>query len=64
MSVFSAYHFPGLSADSVSDSITPVNAIRLLLRYYFGADLPPREEASFWTTQSPPFEFVRLRDLR
>jgi hypothetical protein len=62
MSVFSAYRFPGLGADSLGDSITPVNALRLMLRYYFGADLPPREDASYWATQSPPFEFVPLKD--
>jgi hypothetical protein len=60
MSVFSAYHFPGLSGDSIGDSITPVNATRLMLRHYFGADLPRLEEASYWATESEQFEFVRL----
>ncbi len=64
MSVFSAYFLPGLSADSVNDSITPVNALRLVLRHYFGADLPRLEDASYWATQSQPRDLVRITEWR
>jgi hypothetical protein len=46
MSVFSAYLLPGVPSGVVRDSVTPVNALRLVLRHYFGADLPPLEDAS------------------
>lgn len=60
MSVFSAYLLPGMGAGVVGDSITPVSAMRLVLRHYFGADLPPMEDASYWSTEEVPFEFVRI----
>jgi hypothetical protein len=37
-----------------------VNAARLVLRHYFGADLPPLEDASYWSTEGRPFDFVRV----
>ncbi len=61
MSVFAAYLLPGVSADCISDSITPVSAMRLVLRHYFGADLPPMEDASYWSTEGRPFELVRIK---
>ena len=60
MSVFSAYLLPGVSPEMVGDSITPVNAIRLVLRHYFGADLPPMEDASYWSTEGRPYDFFRV----
>jgi hypothetical protein len=62
MSVFSAYYLPGVAAGSVGDSITPVSAMRLVLRHYFGADLPPLEEASYWSPEGRPLELVRIED--
>jgi hypothetical protein len=60
MAAFTAYFLPGLDASSIGDSITPVNAIRLILRHYFGADLPPIEDASYWSSEDRPLEFVRI----
>jgi hypothetical protein len=60
MSVFCAYYLPGLSSDSVTDSVTPINAARLVLRYYFGADLPPLKEESYWATESHVYDFTRI----
>jgi hypothetical protein len=60
MSVFAAYRIPGLSADSVSDTITPINALRLVLRSYYGADLPTVEDASYWATQEEPYAFTKV----
>jgi hypothetical protein len=61
MSVFSAYLLPGLPSDAVADSVTPVNAFRLMLRHYFGADLPPLEDASYWGLEDRPFDLVRVK---
>jgi hypothetical protein len=61
MSVFSAYLLPELPLGAVTDSVTPVNVVRLLLRYYFGADLPPLEDASYWWLEDRPDEFIPVR---
>ncbi|HEY9508149.1 MAG TPA: hypothetical protein VIQ27_19515 [Gemmatimonadales bacterium] len=60
MSVFSAYLLPGVDRRLVGDSITPVNAVRLVLRSYFGADLPPLEDASYWATEPHPLDLDRV----
>ena len=62
MSVFAAYRLPGIAGQrSIGDSITPVNALRTVLRHYFGADLPPVEDASYWGLESKPLELVRIQ---
>jgi hypothetical protein len=61
MAAFSAYLLPGVDARQVGDSITPVNVVRLVLRHYFGADLPPLEDASYWSSEDRSLEFVRIR---
>jgi hypothetical protein len=61
MSAFAAYLLPGVPSAAVSDSITPVNALRLVLREYLGADLPPLEDASYWGLEGRPFDLVRIK---
>ena len=61
MSVFAAYRVPGLPAAVIGDSITPVNALRAVLRQYFGADLPPLEDASYWGLEDRPSDLVRVK---
>jgi hypothetical protein len=61
MSVFSAYLLPGVPINTIGDSVTPVNAVRLVLRHYFGADLAPREDASYWVLPERPLDVVRVR---
>jgi hypothetical protein len=60
MAAFTAYRFPGLDPGSVGDSITPVNAMRLMLRHYFGAALPPVEDVSYWSSETHPLQFDRI----
>jgi hypothetical protein len=57
MAAFTAYLLPGLGPDAVADSITPVNAVRLVLRHYLAADLPSVQDASFWSSEDRPLEF-------
>jgi hypothetical protein len=59
--IFAAYSLPGLLPDTVSDSISPVNAIRLVLRHYFGAELPPRPEVTYWSGWNRPYRFTRVQ---
>jgi hypothetical protein len=58
--IFAAYSLPGLRPGAVSDSISPVNAIRLVLRHYFSADLPPRPEVTYWSGWNRPYRFTRV----
>lgn len=59
-SIFAAYYLPGVRAAEVSDSISPVNVTRLVLRHYFGADLPPVEDATYWSGWDQPYRFIRV----
>lgn len=61
ISPFAAYALPGLSSDSLYPGITPINVIRLLLRYYFGADTPPVEDRTYWADTWRPYVFDRIR---
>jgi hypothetical protein len=60
MAAFAAYLLPGVEADQIADSITPVNAMRVLLAHYFGADLPPLPDVSYWSSEDKPLQFVPL----
>jgi hypothetical protein len=59
--IFAAYRLPGAPSALVSDSIGPVNAIRAVMRYYYGLDLPPLAEATYWSSGSQPYDFTRVR---
>jgi hypothetical protein len=59
LAAFTAYYLPGLDPERVVDSITPINAMRLVLSHYLRADLPPIEDASYWSSEERPLEFVR-----
>ena len=60
MAAFAAYLLPGVEAGHITDSITPVNVMRLLLAHYFGADLPPLTDVSYWSSEDKPLDFVRI----
>jgi hypothetical protein len=60
ISVFGAYSLPGMSIDNFPDSITPVNVMRLVLRHYLQADLPPLQDATYWSAHDRPYRFVRI----
>jgi hypothetical protein len=60
-SVFAAYLLPGVPSDSVPPNISPINLTRLMLRRYFGAELPPLAEMTFWSSEAHPYVFTRVR---
>ncbi len=60
-SVFSAYYLPGSPAGVIYDSITPINAVRGILRHYFGAPLPRLEDRVYFSTYDNPYLLKRLR---
>jgi len=60
ISVFAAYLVPGAES-SVHDTITPINAVRYMLRTAFHADLPPVEDATYWSAFDAPSSMTRIR---
>jgi phosphoglycerol transferase MdoB-like AlkP superfamily enzyme len=61
LDIFAAYRLPGAPDGVIHDSIGPVNALRAVLRHFYGMDLPPLEEASYWSSGNHPYRFTRLR---
>jgi hypothetical protein len=61
VSAFAAYMVPGMLPSTLPDSITPINAMRAMLRYTFGADLPPVEDATYWSSYDRPYRLRRVR---
>ncbi len=60
MAAFAAYLMPGVPDDHITDTITPVNAMRLVLSHYFGADVPPLPDVSYWSSEDRPLDFARI----
>jgi hypothetical protein len=60
VSVFSAYCLPTVERADVPDSISPLNATRLVLRHYFRADLPPLPDWTYWSARNSPYRFERV----
>jgi len=59
--IFAAYRLPGASPGLMFDSVGPVNAMRAVMRSYFGLDLPPLPEATYWSSGSRPYDLTRVR---
>ena len=57
---FAAYALPGLPAESLPEGMTPVNVVRLVLRHYLNADLPPLPDRSYWSPTNQPFAFTQV----
>jgi hypothetical protein len=58
--VFAAYRIPG-DMHAFSDTIGPVNAVRLMLRTQFGVALPQLEERTYYSPWKDPYRFTRVR---
>jgi hypothetical protein len=56
LAVFSAYLLPGVADTAISDSISPVNVMRFVLRHYLDANLPPVEDTSYWSSEDRELE--------
>jgi hypothetical protein len=57
-----AMYLPGVDVD-VPDTFTSVNTFRLVLREYFGADLPPLPDRSFtWPDNDHIYDFEDITD--
>jgi hypothetical protein len=59
-SVFAAYALPGAAQVVIPDSVTPVNAMRLMLNAVYGANLPALEDATYWSSYPEPYRMQRV----
>jgi hypothetical protein len=58
--IFAAYHMPGVGPQ-LYDSITPANVFPVIFRHYFGANIPPVEDRTYYSSHDEPYRFTRLR---
>ena len=61
VSVFAAYLVPGSEPSVLPDTVTPINAMRFMLRHTFGADLSPLDDATYWSAFRAPNALERVR---
>jgi hypothetical protein len=59
MGILSAYYFPDGQAPFYA-SMTPVNGARLLANTFFGTDLPPLPDLSWFSTSHHPYDFTAV----
>jgi hypothetical protein len=57
MAILNAYYFPGVDAEALYDTITPVNSFRVLFDEYFGADYDLLPDVSFFSSARRPYQF-------
>jgi len=48
----------------INDDLSPVNACRLVLREYLGADLPPLPSRSYFSNFDAPYRFTEVTDAQ
>jgi hypothetical protein len=59
LGAFGAYYLPGGGAQAFGDSVTVVNVMGNVLRYYFGAALPREPDERYLSVEDAPFAFRR-----
>jgi hypothetical protein len=57
---FGAYYLPGGGAEAFGDTVTVVNVLGNVLRYYFGAHLPPAGDEQYISPALSPYNFLRV----
>ncbi|MBM4218392.1 MAG: LTA synthase family protein [Gammaproteobacteria bacterium] len=56
----SAVRLPGAPADLLTEDVSNVNLLRIVLRHLFGADLPPLPDRLFVSEYRRPFDFTEV----
>ena len=62
MSILNAYYLPEKGGEALYQSISPVNAFRIVFNAYFGAGLELLSDRSYYSTWSDPFHFIDVTD--
>jgi hypothetical protein len=60
LGAFGAYYLPDGGAAAFGDTVTVVNVLGHVLRYYFQADLSPEPDDQYVVVRAAPFEFLRV----
>jgi hypothetical protein len=60
-SVFAAYLVPGAEPRALPATVTPINAMRFVLRSVFKAELPQLEDETYWSAFTAPNLLERVR---
>ncbi|MCC6298247.1 MAG: hypothetical protein IT314_03035 [Anaerolineales bacterium] len=61
-SVLNAYRLPGIDPDDVPQDITPINSFRLLLNFYFSADLEILPNRQYFSLQDSVHRFTDVSE--
>jgi hypothetical protein len=57
---FGAYYLPAGGEAAFGDTVTVVNVLGNVLRYYLGADLPPAADEQYISPADAPYDFRRV----
>ncbi|GJG85675.1 hypothetical protein tb265_08560 [Gemmatimonadetes bacterium T265] len=60
---FGAYYLPDGGAAAMPDTVSIVNVLRVVFRYYFGADLPPVPNARYFSHFLTPYTLTEIDTL-
>jgi hypothetical protein len=63
-SILNAYYLPGIEADELYPSISPVNSFRVVLNQYFGTDLPLLADDTYFTSHRLTRQVIDITDRR
>jgi peptidoglycan hydrolase-like protein with peptidoglycan-binding domain len=63
LAILNAYYLPGSSYTRLGRSITPVNTFRVVFNHYFGTNLEPLRDRSYFSTRSHPYRFICVDDI-
>lgn len=61
LDILAAYRLPGAPDGLVGDSTGPVNAMRAIMRHFYGYDLSPLAERSWWSSGERPYRLTPIR---
>lgn len=60
LGAFGAYYLPDRGPEAFGDSVTVVNVMGNVLRFYLGADLPREPDAMYISVDAAPYAFKRV----
>lgn len=64
MTIFNAYYLPNGGAQSLYESISPVNSFRVVFNSYFGGKYNRLVDTSYYSVYSAPFDFTVIPNKR
>lgn len=62
-SILAALHVPDSVCDAMYPEITPVNAVRAVLREHLGAPLDPLPDRVYFSDYHAPYDYRDVTDL-